>query len=541
MQELTNALTGISINHRGYAFKQVTLFLQMISSHEPLSRSKCSLITLAHLLSNVSHYTDALESSQLGGLLVVVPSTLQNMNQASQLNWLESEATLMQITTNVPVYFIRSSESVMKIYDAVYSGAQVPTASFQDSIVHSIQGEFYHVSVSTSIGAIASPIVSVIEGSSFTPSETSLPTLVISAFYDSTSVVPALSYGGDSNASGLIVLLEIARILFRLRSQTSTPCKVNVVFVTSGGGKLNYWGTKKWIEEKLERQSESLLSDTVFTLSLESLGDRYNEKVLYMHTSREPKASSSSAAFFTALNSTGASQLITKKISLSDDFLSWEHERFASRRLPAFTISSLSHGKHVRSSIFDTCSSLNVDTLYHNSIRIAQSIATIVYGSSDVADKVASVASRDSIRAYVKFTCQSARSQVSLVTSNVGRPDFVSSLSDLLKKVTDSVTLYDFKMDRKSQSEFTLYEPIKATLYLYRAKSPLFEGLLLLCIAIYLALVYCIIKVSFICLFDHNLTNMSSLLLLPPLHCLFSPLVVVVQIHLLSTAEQVES
>ena len=515
----------------------------MISSHQPPSRSKCTLVTLAHLLSNASYFVDSLESAQFGGLIVIVPSSIEALDQVihstgSQEELLTAETKLMEMSTSVPVYFLRESPNVLAIYNLVESSSSMSSinpSNLQESVVNSIQSEFYHVSVTSAVTAVVNPIVSVIEGASFAPTESSLPTLVVSAFYDSASLIPALSFGGDSNASGLIALLELARILFRLRSSINLPCKANVVFLASGGGKLNYWGTKKWIEEKLE--SHSVLSETLFTLSLESIGDRPNEGVLYMHTSKEPKVSSPSAAFFNALNSTGMTQLITKKISLSDDFLSWEHERFASRRLPAFTISSISHAKEpLRSSIFDTCSSLNVENLYKNIIRISEAVVSLLYDSPDALAKVSSIASKDSVRAYLKFACQTPRSQISLLTSNVGRPDFVSSLGDLFKKVTRSVTVYDFKMDKKSQSEFTLYEPTKATLNLYKAKSPLFELLLFLLICTYLAFLLFIIKVSHSALSYSSLTNLH--LSLP---FFLSSFHTVVQIYLLFLTRQLES
>ena len=46
--------------------------------------------------------------------------------------------------------------------------------------------------------------------------------------------------------------------------------------------------------------------------------------------------------------------LVSKKIRLSDDFLAWEHERFAVSRQPAVTLSHLAaHQNDRRHSVFD--------------------------------------------------------------------------------------------------------------------------------------------------------------------------------------------
>ena len=47
----------------------------------------------------------------------------------------------------------------------------------------------------------------------------------------------------------------------------------SLVFLLSGGGKLNYAGTKRWLEEHLDHDATSdLLSNVKFILCLDSLG-----------------------------------------------------------------------------------------------------------------------------------------------------------------------------------------------------------------------------------------------------------------------------
>lgn len=68
-----------------------------------------------------------------------------------------------------------------------------------------------------------------------------------------------LSFGADSNGSGVAMLLELARIFSHLYANAQTHARVNLLFLLSGAGKLNYQGSKKWLEDQLDGVESSLL------------------------------------------------------------------------------------------------------------------------------------------------------------------------------------------------------------------------------------------------------------------------------------------
>ena len=63
-----------------------------------------------------------------------------------------------------------------------------------------------------------------------------------------------LSFGGDSNASGVAALFELVRLFSRFSSQPNQNGlpRYNLVFILTGGGKLNYLGSKKLLEDQLD-------------------------------------------------------------------------------------------------------------------------------------------------------------------------------------------------------------------------------------------------------------------------------------------------
>ena len=203
-----------------------------------------------------------------------------------------------------------------------------------------------------------------------TDSETAAaPTIAVVAHYDAGGAAPSLAFGGDSNASGVSLLLELSRLFSMSYSSTRSHPNHNLVFLLSAGGKLNYAGTKRWLEEHLDMDTTSdVLANVDFVLCLDSLG----KSPLRLHVSKPPKEGSAGDKFYKhlvqvseALSDKADVDLVHKKINLADEKLAWEHERFSIRRLPAFTLSSMTGpGNGERNTLLDTGDS--VDTKQFN-------------------------------------------------------------------------------------------------------------------------------------------------------------------------------
>ncbi|OWK11895.1 NCLN [Cervus elaphus hippelaphus] len=281
-----------------------------------------------------------------------------------------------------------------------------------------------------------------------------LPTIVIVAHYDAFGVAPWLSHGADSNGSGISVLLELARLFSRLYTYKRTHAAYNLLFFASGGGKFNYQGTKRWLEDNLDHTDSSLLQDNVaFVLCLDTVG---RGDSLHLHVSKPPREGTLQHAFLRELETVAAHQfpevrfsMVHKKINLAEDILAWEHERFAIRRLPAFTLSHLeSHRDGQRSSIMD---------------QIQQEQLDSVMDWLTTQPRAAQLVDKDGT--------------------------FLSTLEHYLSRYLKEVKPHHVKADKRDP-EFVFYDQLKQVMNAYRVKPAIFDLLLAVCIGAYLGMAY---------------------------------------------------
>ncbi|CAN6444958.1 unnamed protein product [Victoria cruziana] len=208
-----------------------------------------------------------------------------------------------------------------------------------------------------------------------------LPTIAIVASYDTFGAAPALSVGSDSNGSGVVALLEIARLFSRLYSNAKTRGRFNLLFGLTSGGPYNYNGTMKWVRSFDQRIRESI----DYAICLNSIGSSNNE--LWLHVSKPQENTyikQLHGSFASVAEELGINIGVKhKKINISNSRVAWEHEQFSRQRVTALTISELTSAPDLfekAGGIYDTRHSVNEATVVKGVKLVAESLARHIYG-----------------------------------------------------------------------------------------------------------------------------------------------------------------
>uniref|UniRef100_A0A8C1XWP5 Nicalin n=1 Tax=Cyprinus carpio TaxID=7962 RepID=A0A8C1XWP5_CYPCA len=478
---------------------------------EVLSR-RCVMMRLADF--SYEKYQKALQQSA-GAVVIILPQNMSTMPQDIVQQFMELEPELVATETIVPVYFALEDEELLSIYTQTQiSSSSQGSSSAAEVLLHTATANgFQMVTSGAQSKAVSDWAITSLEGRLSGAGGEDLPTIVLVAHYDSFGVAPWLSYGADSNGSGVAILLELARLFSRLYSYKRTHAGYNLLFFLSGGGKFNYQGTKRWLEDNLDHTDSSLLQDNVaFVLCLDTLGNSDN---LYLHVSKPPKEGSPQHVLLKELETVVAHQhpdlkfsMVHKKINLADDTLAWEHERFGIRRLPAFTLSHLeSHRSPARHSIMDmrsVSSSLegageatagphvDLTKLRRNTKVIAETLARVIY---NLTEKVIAVlrshqqVQEDQLASLVDWlTAQPRAAQLLDKDSSI-----VNTLEYYLNHYLKDVKRHLVRADKRDP-EFVFYDQLKQTMNAYRVKPAIFDLLLAFCIAAYLGVLYLAIQ-----------------------------------------------
>lgn len=466
---------------------------------EVLSR-RCVIMRLADF--SYEEYQKALRQSA-GAVVIILPKNMSAVPQDIVQQFMELEPEMLATETIVPVYFAMEDDELLSIYtQTLTSSSSQGSLSAAEVLLHTATANgFQMVTSGAQSKAISDWAITSLEGRLAGVGGEDLPTIVVVAHYDSFGVAPWLSYGADSNGSGVSMLLELARLFSKLYTYKRTHAGYNLLFFVSGGGKFNYQGTKRWLEDNLDHTDSSLLQDNVaFVLCLDTLG---NGDSLHLHVSKPPKEGSPQYSLLKELEMVVASQypevkfsMVHKKINLADDMLAWEHERFGIRRLPAFTLSHLpSHRLAQRSSIMDVRPHVDVKKLGRNTKVVAEALARVIYNLTekgapgDLQIFTEQMVQEDQLSAVVDWlTAQPRAAQLVDKDSSV-----VSTLEYHLGHYLKDVKRHYVKADKRDP-EFVFYDQLKQTMNAYRVKPAIFDLLLAVCIAAYLGMMYLAIQ-----------------------------------------------
>ncbi|XP_059425033.1 BOS complex subunit ncln isoform X4 [Carassius carassius] len=462
---------------------------------EVLSR-RCVMVRLADF--SYEKYQRALRQSA-GAVVIILPQNMSTVPQDMVQQFMELEPELLATETIVPVYFALEDEELLSIYTQTQiSSSSQGASSAAEVLLHTATANgFQMVTSGAQSKAVSDWAITSLEGRLTGSGGEDLPTIVLVAHYDSFGVAPWLSYGADSNGSGVAVLLELARLFSRLYSYKRTHAGYNLLFFLSGGGKFNYQGTKRWLEDNLDHTDSSLLQDNVaFVLCLDTLGNSDN---LHLHVSKPPKEGSPQHLLLKELETVSAQQhpdlkfsMVHKKINLADDTLAWEHERFGIRRLPAFTLSHLeSHRSPVRHSIMDMRPHVDLTKLSRNTKVIAEALARVIYNltdkgvGGDLQIFTEQMVQEDQLESMVDWlTAQPRAAQLLDKDSSI-----VNTLEYYLNRYLKDVKRHLVRADKRDP-EFVFYDQLKQTMNAYRVKPAIFDLLLAVCIASYLGVLY---------------------------------------------------
>lgn len=482
---------------QSYGTRNAVLNTEARTAEADVLSRRCVLMRLADF--SFEQYQKALRQSA-GAVVILLPQDMAALPQEIVQHFMAIEPEMLSMETQVPVYFAVEDADLISIYEQTLSAsANQGTSSAAEVLLHTATANgFQMVTSGAQSKAVIDWLVTSVEGRLTGLGAEDLPTIAIVAHYDSFGVAPWLSYGADSNGSGVAILLELARLFSRLYTYKRTHANYNLLFFASGGGKFNYQGTKRWLEDHLDHTDSSLLQDNVaFVLCLDTLGSGDS---LHLHVSKPPREGTLQHTFLKELEMVISSQfpdvkfsMVHKKINLAEDTLAWEHERFAIRRLPAFTMSHLDgHRDGYRNSVLDLRWKVDTGILARNARILAETLTRVVYNLTEKAAPPEMQiftqqmqVQREQLDAVIHWLTSQPRA-AQLVDKD---SSLLSTLEHYMSRYLKDVKLYHVKADKRDP-EFVFYDQLKQTMNAYRVKPAIFDLLLAVCIAAYLGLSY---------------------------------------------------
>lgn len=309
---------------------------------------------------------------------------------------------------------------------------------------------------------------------------TSIPTIAITAYWDSFSSAPGLAYGANSGATGSIALFHIARVLSKLYSNARTQARYNVVFLLSSGSHLNYAGTRHWIDSSAT--GSAVRESLAWVLCLDGIG---LDGELILHASRPAKDPNAARIYNTFTNVAERNQIpfsiSHRKINIAEASSSWEHEVFARRKILAVTLSQ--HSKPAeRVGIFDRKRNINLETFTRNLMFVTEVVTRLLYHQDDSDPTIIATANATLTSNWLDSLSAIPR----MVPYVDAQHPILDYLEHNLKQFAPDVSRQNFKPD----SEKVFYTALSATLTSYRTQPFTFDLSILVAVLVFNAAIY---------------------------------------------------
>lgn len=430
-------------------------------------------------------------SGNASAVLVVLPSEREYWPEGEEEleQWRAVEEHLLRHKLSIPFYFTFSTSSTKELLLAL-AGARSAEWSLTDML---LKDTHQLVASARSSAAVKKPTVTNIYGWLGTSSE-SLPTIVVTASYDSLSAVPTLSPGSDANGSGALALMHIARAFSRLQRTHNMRWKYNILFLLLDGGAYNHAGAATWLGEADAR----LLSSVELVLSLDSLSNARGN--LYLHASR-PDKTELPQRLYRSFEAKGDAlerdfSVVLNKVNVSSEWVRWPHEHFSKQRLFAATISGRRDARDsslpgTGSAVFDTPDSLDVPSLLATTSAIGDVLLSYMFPDTIAPNmKVLAGELAPSVE-YTQSFIEGVLSKPRALLLGGNRTDVVETLkSELGGAVTDVVA----RESTPAAMPFVLYRMSSVEMSAYVVKPYLLEVTLALGTVLYLAVLYAALK-----------------------------------------------
>ncbi|XP_066460891.1 BOS complex subunit NCLN-like [Eleutherodactylus coqui] len=488
-----------SLEGRSHGCRSVQVNAESRTPDAELLTRRCVLMRVTDF--SMEKWTRILSQSA-AAILILVPAYLPAELTGPEQLFMEREMEILRNETLLPVYFTLEDPDLLEMYrESRAVSLSLTSSSALEVMIGMVMGSGFQMTTSeVQSKPIKSPAMVTLEGQlSGHEGTAEPPTVVVVAHYDAFGAAPLLAHGADSNGSGVSVLLEMIRLFHFLYNSPQSRGRYNILFSLTGGGKFNYQGSKRWIEEHLDHSETSILHENVaFILCLDTLA---NGDSLHLHVSRPPAEGTAQWKFMKELQSVVLSppflgvnfSVVHKKINLGENILAWEHEQFSLRRLPAFTVSHLdSHKNGLKNTILDTRSRVDVKKLRRNAEMLCEALARFLYkdtmkktpGNLRIFQGDLGV-DEGRLSAILDWLTLQPRAAQLITKSH----PVLSTMEHLFRRHLKDVRRHVFKPDERNP-EFIFYDQMKLTMTSHRVKPAVFDLFMALVIAAYLGVIH---------------------------------------------------